>query len=207
MPIEDIIVIDDFITPSYQLGIKNIVFSIHYPWHYEPATAFPNKNKPIDMFVDGQTQESHQLVNALFNGYENTRASNFDFFLPVVMQAQDIIQEPTKLIRLKTNLLLRDKVYPEKFHHTAHVDTREPHWVMIYYIQDSDGDTVIFDQTFGTDFDQLTVKKRIQPRQGRAVIFNGKYFHTSVSPTLNETRTVINCTLETIKQGGVNQSE
>jgi len=119
--------------------------------------------------------------------------------LPLIFAGQDCIKIPTKISRVKTNLLLQEKSISKDLHHTAHVDSKMPHWALIYYVHDSDGDTIIFDQEFGKEFDHLTIKQRVTPKQGRAVIFNGKYFHTSSSPREHKIRNVLNCTLETLK--------
>jgi hypothetical protein len=192
----DIFVIDNFITLGYQLGIRNVILTTDFQWTYEPATAHPDSD---DIFVDSNTQETHQFVNKLFNEYENISHPQLAFFLPLILTAQDHIKTPTKITRVKANLLLQDKSISKELHHTAHVDTKVSHWALIYYVHDSDGDTIIFDQEFGKEFDQLTIKQRVTPKQGRAVIFNGKYFHTSSSPRDHKIRNVLNCTLETLK--------
>jgi ectoine hydroxylase-related dioxygenase (phytanoyl-CoA dioxygenase family) len=189
----DIFVIDNFITLGYQLGIRNVILTTDFQWTYEPATAHPDSD---DIFVDSNTQETHQFVNKLFNEYENISHPQLAFFLPLILTAQDHIKTPTRITRVKANLLLQDKSISKELHHTAHVDTKVPHWELIYYVHDSDGDTIIFDQEFGKEFDPLTIKQHVTPKQGRAVIFNGKYFHTSSSPRDHKIRNVLNCTLE-----------
>ena len=66
-----------------------------------------------------------------------------------------------------------------------HVDTKEPHWVVLYYLVDSDGDTIIYNT------DNTTVMERVTPKQGRVVIFDGKYYHTAEQPKDN-VRCIIN---------------
>ena len=86
-----------------------------------------------------------------------------------------------------------------------HWDTIQQHYVIIYYINDSDGDTCIytnkngnnatqFMKTFskdGLDLNNFELIQSITPKKGRAVIFNGKYPHCASYPTNND-RFVIN---------------
>ena len=72
---------------------------------------------------------------------------------------------------------------PEHFGvpHNAHVDQPYPHTVALYYVNDTDGDTVFFDK------DDLTkVIHRETPKKGKCVIFDGEYaYHASTSPSKN----------------------
>jgi hypothetical protein len=81
---------------------------------------------------------------------------------------------------------------------TPHVDTDEPHWVFLYYVNDSDGDTVFYEKksSWNTDskkygdVDYVEVG-RVTPLQGRCVIFDGRNYHSSSSPTKNK-RCILN---------------
>ena len=65
-----------------------------------------------------------------------------------------------------------------------HIDYSQPHWVCLYYVNDSDGDTVFFD-----DVNQEI--KRVTPKRGRIAFFDGSISHSSSSPTKIH-RSVIN---------------
>jgi len=57
-----------------------------------------------------------------------------------------------------------------------HVDVDLPHQVFLYYVNDSDGDTVFFKD------DKKTEIKRVTPKKGRGVFFNGSINHCSTRP-------------------------
>jgi hypothetical protein len=85
-----------------------------------------------------------------------------------------------------------------KEHNGVHVDLPPhlPHVACVYYVNDSDGDTIIYEQTIndvpgGSQNVQLTEHKRVTPRRGRAVFFDGSRYHCSSQPTLNY-RAIIN---------------
>lgn len=85
-----------------------------------------------------------------------------------------------------------------KEHNGIHVDLPPnlPHVACVYYVNDSDGDTIIYDQTIndvpgGSQNVDVTIHKRVTPRRGRAVFFDGSRYHCSSQPTINY-RTIIN---------------
>jgi len=69
----------------------------------------------------------------------------------------------------------------------------------IFYINDSDAPTIIYDQMrlYG-DVEQplkvvkLTVKERVYPKENRLVLFKGNHVHTGMCPTTSSCRILIN---------------
>jgi ectoine hydroxylase-related dioxygenase (phytanoyl-CoA dioxygenase family) len=61
----------------------------------------------------------------------------------------------------------------------------------VYYVNDSTGDTLIFDQRYG-QAGPLTVKTRVPPKKGRLVVFDGWLLHAGNTPRTNEPRININ---------------
>jgi len=82
---------------------------------------------------------------------------------------------------------------------TPHIDNVENHIVILYYVNDSDGCTVIYDKKYEegktVKFDELKEIKRVEPKKGRVVIFNGLHYHTGEQPNSN-LRSIINCNIQ-----------
>ena len=76
---------------------------------------------------------------------------------------------------------------------TPHVDIADDHFVMLYYVCDSDGDTIIYNEQVKSN--NYTIQKRVTPKQGRVVLFDGSYYHTAEQP-LNSIRCVVNYDLK-----------
>ena len=75
-----------------------------------------------------------------------------------------------------------------------HIDIcNKIHIVGLYYVMDSDGDTVIYNER--KESEAYTIKERVSPKQGRMVIFDGGLFHAAEQP-LNSTRCIINYNIE-----------
>ena len=95
-----------------------------------------------------------------------------------------------RLLRVKANLLVRSaEPNPRPF--TPHVDVPKPHWAMIYYVNDSDGDTVIFDKMY-PDPENAVVLHSISPKKNRAIMFDGRHYHSGTVPAKHDARIVIN---------------
>jgi len=83
---------------------------------------------------------------------------------------------------------------------TPHLDRTEPHLVFLYYVSNSDGDTVIYNYKSKSSndipyFEDIKESKRIKPKQGRVVVFDGLYWHTAEQPT-KDVRCIINFNIQ-----------
>ena len=102
----------------------------------------------------------------------------FEMLPQIAMIVQKLLPNFNPL-RIKANLL---QPHPDAGeHHPWHVDSSNSHTSMIYYINDSDGDTFI----------NKTKTQRITPKANTAVIFPSNLWHASSNPTKGR-RMVIN---------------
>ena len=75
-----------------------------------------------------------------------------------------------------------------------HIDINNKiHIVGLYYVVDSDGDTVIYNET--KESKTYTIKKSVTPKQGRMVIFDGSLYHAAKQPINSNTRCIVNYNL------------
>jgi 2-oxoglutarate-Fe(II)-dependent oxygenase superfamily protein len=85
--------------------------------------------------------------------------------------------------------------------HNPHADFYTPHLVGLYYLNDSDGDTVVFNETsdavsleqsvkYAND-GRFTEQVRISPRKGKMVFFDGRHYHASMHPKTHSHRMVV----------------
>ena len=83
------------------------------------------------------------------------------------------------------------------------MDTHSKHFAVLYYVNNSDGDTIIYNQHYsGKVYDQseLSIFKTITPKAGSIIIFDGSLFHTNYSPEKNDFRCVINMNLKLLSE-------
>jgi|TARA_B100001996_G_scaffold263530_1_gene205549 hypothetical protein len=106
--------------------------------------------------------------------------------------------------RIKINLLPRRET--KHLYHTPHVDFDQPHWTIIYYVNDSDGPTIFFKQKYDGHKQKLELKQKVEPRQGRFVLFDGLHYHTSSNPQYNDWRCVINFNFISVSSENLNEN-
>ena len=95
------------------------------------------------------------------------------------------------LLRIRVGLFT--KTISDAKHHNPHVDYGEPHRTAVYYVNDCDGDTFIFDQTFEdvsvedsgayANANKFTIRRSFAPRKGKMICFDGRHYHASSYPT------------------------
>lgn len=97
-----------------------------------------------------------------------------------------------RLIRAKINMLTRDPEYGVDNYHVPHIDYTGDIETAIYYVNDSDGDTFVFNEKPDESLTEISIKERISPAKGRLVLFDSSYLHASSSPVISSERIVIN---------------
>jgi hypothetical protein len=103
------------------------------------------------------------------------------------------------LLRIRVGLFT--KTISDAQHHNPHVDYGEPHRTAVYYVNDCDGDTFIFDQTFEdvsvedsgayANANKFTIRRSVAPRKGKMICFDGRHYHASSYPTKASKRIAI----------------
>ena len=97
-----------------------------------------------------------------------------------------------QLLRIKLNLTTPVPNYNVNNFCMPHVDFQLPHHVFLYYINDSDGDTVFFDKSINLQSNDLKINHRITPEKGKCVLFDGSIYHTQSNPINSSIRMNIN---------------
>jgi len=92
------------------------------------------------------------------------------------LNSQNIIIK--ELIRGRLSLQLPRYGTKEPIPSSPHKDLDYPHYVVIYYVTDSDGDTIFYD-------DNENEIKRVSPKKGRVLFFDGSLLHGGSSCTKN----------------------
>ena len=189
------IIIDDLIPKGHQVELANaLTYSI--PWHYQAVTAQVRESN-YDVCVDINTVDSLQFVHyALLNGISTE-------VLPTIRPLMDAVEKHLNnrvvdVGRIKINCLTNNtKDFSSSNYNIPHTDESEDNWLtMIYYINDSDGDTFLFNEAIGNISNGLTLHSRVSPSMGRAVIFDSKRFHAGSNPISSQSRFVINVTFK-----------
>jgi len=158
-------------------------------WHALKSTTDISQYPKIDSNIT--ISEDEQYVHAA--SFNDTKMSDIHDIGKDILQtfAKKHGIEVKEVLRIKANIL--NKTDKQNHIHPPHVDMTIPHMVLLYYVNDSDGDTIIFHQKHSSDQDPvLTVNRSISPKAGSAIMFDGLTYHSSSSPQYTEERIVIN---------------
>ena len=104
-----------------------------------------------------------------------------------VKEVNSSITHPKKYVRvfIKSDM-------PDDKYNTPHIDVPDANFKsLLYYVNDSDGDTFVFNETFH-DRKDLTIRKRVSPKKGRAVVIDSNTWHASSNPRNHANRIVLN---------------
>lgn len=152
-----------------------------------------DKNK--DLLITDYLQFSHsfyKFIEGESRSIINTKEKYLDITKDIVKAANKKLNENYKqknIIRSKANLQTQNSINNTNKLNPPHKDMDFPHYVMLYYVNDSDGDTFFFD-TGGN------LLKRVSPKKGRLVYFNGELYHSGSNPVKSGDRMVVNINLD-----------
>ena len=190
--LNNIYVFDDIIDLDYQNEIKKkLLGEERFPWYY------------IEDVSSGDS--GNQKRGGFTHGYVNEQGIESDYhylFLELIKKSCSKINiKEVNAILGRSFLQLPSNIKREDVD-TPHTDIPVDHFVMLYYVCDSDGDTIIYNEECNNldEYDDNTnvvknkifsIQKKVTPKQGRVVLFNGKLYHTAEQPN-NNIRCVVN---------------
>lgn len=188
--------IDD-ISEDYINQLHDTLNSPEFPWYLNKKTVkLSDPILSLASVINEQTKDTQQFTHTFFNEGE-PKSGYYGLISEMLTHIERMGYLIDDIIRIKANLLTKDSDYPEDFHHIAHSDTYGEDTVsLLYYVNDSDGDTFFFNEFFDESHEnkveKITLQKRITPKKGNAIFFDSKQFHASSSPKDSDVRIVIN---------------
>jgi|TARA_B110000259_G_C13848311_1_gene335684 hypothetical protein len=186
----DYAVIENFVPSNMSNTIKDKLLASNH-WEYMDCTININKDS-IDL-ADSNIRNTHQFMQLAYG--ENGPCSYVysELAKPVLwmLEAKTGLNI-TSVQRIKANLLTPNGSTVEHYN-PPHIDhTSDQYLSMVYYVNDSDGDTRIFDHTFNDGCYDMKMICSNTPKQGNAIIFPSTRFHCSSNPIDTSARVVLN---------------
>ena len=189
----DIQVFDKVIPHGYADAIEEDLRRISFPWFY------------INNVTNNHYSNNAGLTHLVYDlGKDPTEW--YPFIKPLVFSIVEAAgHKLVDLLRIRVGFLTPTTEATHQ-HNAPHVDFLMPHYTACYYVSDSDGDTILFDQTItdmktnelseSTMLDyvsrtEFTVASKITPKKGSVCVFDGRRFHASTKPKLHDRRLVI----------------
>lgn len=193
----EIIVLDDFLPKCFIERYHQKVTADDFKWFY--LDNITRNMSPREYNCKGiEWNESDGLSHSIFYGnkwFDPYWALQYSVFICEAMSQKTGIDYDT-LYRMKLNQTLSKG---KELINMPHIDNTHEHTVLLYYVNDSDGDTILYDKLWDESHDntdvELKVLERVTPKAGRAVIFNGLRYHSSSNPIKANKRIVLNINL------------
>ena len=156
-----------------ELGIINEnVLGLNFPWYYSPAAT---------------TDKFQFFFHTLIHRYDHINAEPVENFC--------------KKNKIKINKITRGVINLTSHHNEyqtgdPHVDHNFKHKSFIVYLNNAVGDTIIYDKKYNKKSilninKKLKIFKKIKPEIGKAVCFNGEYYHAASYPKGGKRRVVL----------------
>lgn len=185
-------VVDNFAPQDYFELIQNHVLSWNQEWYYQ-ANITSSEFKKNGLGKHGFNCHVIKDKNQFLDTYDAGLLTDLLVKMKTGIGCQNICRS-----RLDMTIYT-----PGGMRCDPHVDSPYPHIATIFYLNDSDGNTVIYNEKLDVetnitkqfvdiDESKLTVQKEIEPKANRLLIFDGHYIHTGHVPAHHNNRVILN---------------
>lgn len=206
---DEILFVDNVVSTAFQQNvIERIQGDQHFPWFLLHRIGHPDLYRfgTSSKYVDPNITDDVGFFHMAFDG--KLTSPYYDFFRTIL----EFFSEKSgvtigKMLRVRLRYTHKGIGHTASKYAPPHVDfyTSNPYSTFIYYVNDSDGDTIIFDKIFNAGQEQydpafskpLPELLRVTPRQGSGLFFNGHRYHAGNYPVEQSSRIVINFDFET----------
>jgi len=179
---DEICVFDNVVSKTYQDAIEARVQENNFPWFYVPNVSRRTESE------DQIAEDTIGFAHAFYSQDKGSISFITDFLTPLLYECCARINvTPNKVYFGRAFMTVATGKVQRNLYHT---DMPGPHLVCLYYVNDASGPTVILNKTArdvdrerinATDQTQ-NIAREVEPRKGRVVLFDGKYFHASTTP-------------------------
>lgn len=171
-------IIDNLLPKSYLKDLQNYFLSQQGDWNYNDNLTGDESYKVLGSF--GFTMRLHW--NQMFvNSYAGTLSR------ALILTALDKVEEVTSTTHLVVRARADMTVYNPLNHlHELHTDYPYEHTTAIFYLNTSDGNTLLYDR------EGKKLLTEVEPIENRLLIFDGLLQHTGHSPSNHKSRVLVN---------------
>ena len=165
--------IQNFLPPILEKDLYDNLTNSHFPWYWNDVVNYEDRKENLFQFT-------HHFIK---NGKINSDYINLA--MPIIYLFEKEMNINIKYIdRLKANLTTKTMVSENDIKELYHKDMDSSDYIsFIYYVNDSDGDTIIENKFF-------------TPERNSLIYFKSNIFHAGMFPQINKRRIIINAILQ-----------
>jgi hypothetical protein len=193
------LIFDNIFTDEEVNSIENQIFDPYFPWYLSrerdiQGNFYTVEKENLDLWKNNiNVVDCGQFVHS-FTYVENNKvfSNSINWNIPdkILKKFKEKIDiHNIDILRIKANLISESRKYSKDTYGIPHNDVDTEHYVLIYYVNNSDGDTVLFDEN-------KNITDKISPKKGRILFFNGKTLHAGGHPVNFSHRCIINFDLK-----------
>jgi len=175
----------DNLVPAYLVDeIEQTLTSNMFPWYLNRKTVYDESYVP-------ETSE-YQDVAAFAHVFSGNEGASSPWFKLSGMLLDKFIEGSgltcKRIIRCRANYMVAQPNNYPKLPCPPHVDGSYKHHVLLYYVNESDGETILYEDG--------KVVAKVPPVRGRFLYFSGSDMHSASPPQSYDKRIAINYNLE-----------
>jgi hypothetical protein len=191
-------IIDNFLSDNAFKNLTELVLKDKLPWFFGEQTSInPNDNF---MTIDPLAVETWGFYHSIYERQENKASFAYPYFEELFSRIEEVFGiTRQQLIRARLSMKFQKEGFTVDNYNLPHVDYLYPHRSIVFYLNDSDGDTRLFDQWFNPNLGDPTffsVQNKITPKANRLFYFNGLQYHTASNPIKHHKRVIVNINID-----------
>jgi len=186
---DNVKIIDNFLTKSYHEKILELLSGPNFGWGYSDCIT---GTEVARVAQPEPSQHNEYGFGHSFWTENKGPDSEYAYFIePLLYQILDVTNRDL-IFRARADMLTWTG--KKEFIHPAHVDFVIPHTASVFYVNESDGDTILYNVKIDdvANYKDLKEYGRVSPKANRLVLFDGDTLHTGCSPTKHKSRIIIN---------------
>jgi len=212
-----ITVLDNVFTDEDFSDLQKMILGPKMPWFYMPQISVP----PWISVNDPNAVETDACHNVIVDRERNYLSNEYKVLYPYLLRIMAILgYTEDNLYRVRAAMKWPKPGIGAEKYNIPHIDATWPNKTVVFYMNDSDGDTRIFDQVqkpldikieqltdnttqeelilYGNQFikEGFTVKQTVTPKANRLVMFDGMQYHTAGVPVNTERRVILNINIK-----------
>jgi hypothetical protein len=203
MTVKYISIIENILPQRYWIEIQGLLTHKEFPWNYYEDISLDSPGADLSE-LNPEIMGSCGFTHVFF--HKDRQSPYWQFIKPLVYSIAEKSSFRNDLrsvepFRVKANLQTQLNNSTVDNFNTPHIDpardrTGKINWIFLYYVTDSDGDTIIFNETAENGVPaRFTVKKRVSHKANSAVVFRDNMYHASSNPVKYRKRININFNL------------
>lgn len=189
-------ILDNVLPNSLVNELEDTMTGDSFPYFYMPGFTDPSE--------DGKEYKNFKSFQGLVHGFTdlngNPNSGFYTMVMPIVYFLEKELDKQFKVLECRGHMLFKDIENKNKVGY-PHIDNHGKHHVLMYYVNDSDGNTIIYNDkrddavTTKDVMNKNSILKTVEPKKGRMFLFDGDHWHSGTCPTQNNKRIFINFNL------------